>query len=69
MSGFAILVIDNDGEESFVCDGMGDTPSRYLSKAKAKEFADFMKIGMEGECQSINVVPYPRKSGVRKGSA
>jgi len=56
---YAIKVIDKENdEEGFVCDGMSDTPTRYSSKRKAQEFAEFMRIGME---EKIIVVPYPRR--------
>lgn len=58
---FAILVIDNEGEENYVCDGMGNIPTRYSSRARAKEQVEFFKMGMEDEVQSINVVPYPKR--------
>jgi hypothetical protein len=58
---FAILVIDADGNDSYVCDNLGDTPTRYTSKSSAQSFVDFMRIGMDGDVQSINVVPYPKK--------
>jgi hypothetical protein len=57
---FAIKVIDEDGEEEYLCEGMGDTPAKYPSRHAAQEMVDFMKIGMDGEVQSINVVPYPK---------
>jgi hypothetical protein len=58
---FAIMVIQKDGEQDYVCDGLGDIPTRYPTRRKAQEFVDFMKIGMDGDVQSINVVPYPRR--------
>jgi hypothetical protein len=58
---FAVLVIDNDGEEEYLCDGMGDTPSKFHSRHAAQETVDFIKIGLEGDVQSINVVSYPKK--------
>jgi hypothetical protein len=60
---YAIKVIDEENdEEGFVCDGMGDTPTRYATKALANEYAEFMRIGMD---ERIIVVPYPRKASKR----
>jgi len=56
---YAIKVIDEENdEEGFVCDGTGDTPTFYATKRAAKEFADFMRIGMD---ETIIVVPYPAR--------
>jgi hypothetical protein len=57
---YAIKVIDDDGGEDFLCDGLGNRPSRFPSRAAAQRQVDFMKIGMEGDVQSINIVPYPK---------
>lgn len=62
MAKFAILVIWSDGEEEYLHQGLGTTPAMFTSKQHAREQADFMRIGMEGDCQSINVVPYPKLS-------
>lgn len=56
------MIVDEAGEREYVCDGDCKTPTRFASKAKAKEFVDFMKIGLDGEVQSINIVPYPRRT-------
>jgi hypothetical protein len=64
MPNYAILVIYEDGDESYLRDGLGDTPSRFPSRAAALKQVDFLKIGMEGEVQSINVVKYPAKKKV-----
>lgn len=61
---YAILVIDQDGDKRYLCDGFGDRPSRFPSRAAALKQVEFMKIGMEGEVQSINVVKYPAKKKV-----
>lgn len=58
---FAILVVQLDGDEHYLCDGMGDRPTRYSSREEAQKMVDFMKIGMEGDVQSINVVNYPAR--------
>jgi hypothetical protein len=60
MADFAILVIGLEGEESYFCDGMGDRPSRFPSRAAAQRQVDFMKVGIEGDVQSINIVSYPK---------
>ena len=64
MRGWAVKVIDRRGRERFVCDGMGDRPSRFLLKEDARERAEFLKMGIAGEVQSVNVVPYPKKGRV-----
>lgn len=37
--GYAILVVDEDGEEEFLCDGLGGTPSRFPSRAASAMIA------------------------------
>jgi hypothetical protein len=59
MIGFAVLVIWEDGEEEYLKEGTSTRPARFSSRKHAKEQAEFMKMGMDGEYQSINVVPYP----------
>jgi hypothetical protein len=59
--GFALLVIGLNGEEDYLCNGMGDTPTRFFSKREAQSQKDFMWIGMDGDVQSINIVPYPKE--------
>ena len=58
--GWAVLCITLTGEDEYVCDGMGDKPSRFLSRRDAQAQADFLKMGVSDEFQSINVVPYPK---------
>jgi hypothetical protein len=66
---FAIKVIWNDGEEEFIKEGIGSTPARFSSRSKAEEQVDFMWMGMDnGDCQSINIVPYPQKAGPQGNS-
>jgi hypothetical protein len=48
---------ENRGEE----DGLTNIPTRFPSYTAAHHQADFLKIGMEGDVQSINVVKYPKK--------
>ncbi len=57
---YAIKVIGEDADEGYVCDGLGDTPARFPSRAAAERQKQFMLIGMEGDVQSINVVKYPK---------
>lgn len=61
MAGWALLVIWKDGDEEYLCDGLGDRPTRFVSSARAADQRDFMLMGMDDEVQSINVVPYPRE--------
>lgn len=57
---FAIKVVWADGEEEYLKLGQSTTPAPYTSRQRAKEQVEFMRMGMDdGECQSINVVPYP----------
>jgi hypothetical protein len=58
---YAIKVVQKNGDEEFLCDGLGDTPARFPSRAAAQRQKEFMLIGMEGDVQSINVVKYPKK--------
>ena len=57
---FAIFVTFLDGEEDYVCDGMSDRVKMFHSRSRAQEQVDFMMIGMEGEVESIDIVPYPK---------
>lgn len=59
---YAIKVIYDSGDEEFLCEGFSDRPARFHSLNAAKKQRDFMKMGMDDECQSINVVPYPQAS-------
>lgn len=61
VSDYAIKVIQKDGDEDYLCDGLGSTPSRFPSRAAAQRQVDFMEIGMEGDVQAIVIVKYPRK--------
>jgi hypothetical protein len=60
---FAILVVQHNGDEDYLCEGLSNKPSRFLSRFDAQRQVDFMKIGMEGDVQSINIVKYPKKAG------
>lgn len=57
--GYAILVIDLEGDEEYLCDGLGNVPARFPSHAAAQRQREFMLIGMEDEVQSINIVSCP----------
>jgi len=57
---FAIKVIWNNGEEELLKQGLSSTVASFNSQQDAKEWADFMKMGMDAaEIQSINIIPYP----------
>ncbi len=57
---YAIKVVQKSGDDTYLCEGLGDTPARFPSRAAAERQKQFMLIGMEGEVQSINVVKYPK---------
>jgi len=58
---FAIKVVWADGAEEYLKMGQSSTPARFFSKKDARAQVEFMQMGMDdGECQSINVVLYPR---------
>jgi hypothetical protein len=57
---YAILVVQKDGSEDYFCEGLGNTPSRFPSRAAAQRQVDFMKVGMERDVQSIKIVKYPK---------
>jgi hypothetical protein len=57
---WAILVVWNDGEEEYLHEGLGTQAARFSSRIEAQRQADFMKIGMSDETQSISVVRFPR---------
>jgi hypothetical protein len=57
---YAILVVWLDGVEEYV--KQGSDVAIFHSKRAADEQAEFMRMGMEDECQSINVVQYPSRS-------
>ncbi len=58
---FSILVVWADGVEEYV--RQGTRTAVFPSRAHAKEQADFMKIGMEGDpdVESISVVFAPKE--------
>jgi hypothetical protein len=62
MADYAIKVVQKNGDEDFLCDGMGNVPTRFPSYAAAYHQADFLKIGIEGDVQSINIVKYPKRN-------
>jgi hypothetical protein len=55
---WAIKVVWPNGEEEFLHPGITGKVALFRSLKAAKEQRDFMWIGMEGECQSINIVKY-----------
>ena len=59
MPTYAVLVIWKTGEEEYLHQGLGSKTARFVSRAAAQRQADFMKMGMEEEVQSINVVQLP----------
>jgi hypothetical protein len=61
MADYAIKVVQDDGEEDFLCDGLGNVPTHFPSRAAAQRQVDFMKLGMDGDVQSINIVKYPKR--------
>lgn len=65
---YAILVVQRDGDEDYICDGLGNTPSKFPSRAAAQRQRDFMMIGMDGDVQSINIVKYPASPSTAKQS-
>lgn len=60
MTAYAIKVVQKNGDEEYLCDGLGSTPAKFPSRAAAQRQKEFMLIGMEGDVQSINVVKYPK---------
>ena len=55
---WAVLVVWENGEEEYLKQGLGSAVATFTKQA-ARDQVEFMKIGMEGDCQSINVVPAP----------
>jgi len=60
MQAFAVKVIWKNGKEDFLCHGFTKNVMAFTNRHAAKEFADFMREGMD-EVQSINVVRYNGK--------
>lgn len=57
---FAIRVFGKDGDD-YLCDGLGDTPTMFPSRAEAQAFAKFMEQGADAG-DRVDVVPYPREA-------
>jgi hypothetical protein len=57
---YAILVIQKDGDEDYLCEGVGNWPVLFPSRAAAQKQVDFLKIGMDGDVQSINIVKHQK---------
>lgn len=65
---YAIRVVQKNGSGDYLCDGLGNTPSKFPSRAAAQRQKDFMMIGMDGDVQSINIVKYPASPSTAKQS-
>ena len=63
---WAILVIWKNGDEEYLHEGLSSRTARFASRSDAIEQTKFMKMGMEDEVQSINVVPYPGSGRTEK---
>jgi len=37
MSFYAILVVQDNGDEDYLCDGVGDVATRFVTRARAQE--------------------------------
>lgn len=62
MSGrrWAVLVVEKDGSQEYLRSGRDfDGPIIIGSRRDAEEHADFLRIGIGDDVQSINVVPAP----------
>ena len=53
---YAIKVVQKNGEEDFLCDGLSDRPTRLPSYAAAYHQRDFLKIGMEGDAERESMI-------------
>ena len=62
---YSIMVVWNDGESE--CLKEGDHTAVFNTREKAEEQVAFMRMGMEGEVQSINVVPCFKIDGKQAG--
>lgn len=54
---YAILVVWKDGEQEYLKEG--NVLVKFSSKSRASEQVEFMRMGMEDEVQSINIVSAP----------
>lgn len=54
---WTVLVIWNDGREEYLKAGWGDMTAVFPSPLRAQEQANFLRKGIAGDVQSINVVP------------
>jgi hypothetical protein len=61
---YAIKVVQKDGDEDYLRDGIAADGriTEFPTYAHAVHKADFLRIGMEGGVQSINVVKYPKRA-------
>lgn len=56
---WAVLVIWEDGTEEYLKAGVSGSVARFHSREAANDQADFVRMGIEDECQSVSVVNYP----------
>jgi hypothetical protein len=61
---YAIKVIQKNGREDYLRDGLAANGriTEFPTYAHAIHKADFLRVGMEGDVQSINVVKYPKRA-------
>jgi len=64
MAKYAIKVVQKNGDEDYLRDGIAANGriTGFPSYAAAMRQQAFMRIGMEGDVQSINVVKYPKRA-------
>lgn len=60
MPRWAVLVIEHDGEQHYICAGAEDDGpvATFASRDRAERTAEFWREGLGDEVQSVNVVPY-----------
>jgi len=58
---YAVQVVWNNGDTEYLNRGIGDSIALFPSKQKATKYAEFMKMGMDEDVQSINVVRFPAR--------
>lgn len=59
---YAVLIISQDGRESYVCDGTPDQITKFYKPQVAQRMADVVRRNLDAPehgIQSVNVVPYP----------
>ena len=66
---YCVLIVTRAGKPEYLFDfGVGKV-ARFPSRAAAKKQADFLKIGIEEDVQSINIVPFTKLSATGKPHA